>query len=79
MDTSVCRTGPVSVESEMGLYDRAQLETLTNLLRQALDAAICLSDGFEKNTATAHDIFAVRIAVGCVVGAMMNFQPRRML
>jgi hypothetical protein len=77
MDTSVCRIEPPLVRSEIGFYDRAQLEMLVRVLGQALEAVVFLSDGIEKNTATARDIIAVRLAVGRVVGATMNLQPRK--
>ena len=76
MNTSVCQTGPVRVESENGFYDRAQL-TLVKALGQALEAASVLSEGFENNSVTTREIIALRLAVARVVGAMMNFQPRK--
>jgi hypothetical protein len=77
MNTSVCQTGPVWVESENGFYDRAQLEMLVKALGQALEAASVLSEGFENNSVTTREIIALRLAVARVVGAMMNFQPRK--
>jgi len=67
MDTTVCRTEPLPVESEVGFYDRAQLDTLVTALQQALAGAVRLSEGFEKNTATAQDIFrgACSRGAGC--------------
>jgi hypothetical protein len=79
MSMGVCRTGTVPMGQRPGFYDRAQLETLTNALRQALEAAQCLSEGFEKNTATANEILTVRLAVARVVGATMDLQPRKAL
>jgi hypothetical protein len=79
MNTDVCRTGPLAVESEMGFYDPAQLETLVKALRHALEAACILSEGFENNAATEHELIAVRLAVARVVGATMNSQPRKVV
>ena len=79
MNTTVCRTGPVALESEMGFYDPAQLEMLVKALRHALEAACMLSEGFENNAATAHELMAVRLAVARVVGATMNLQPRKVV
>jgi hypothetical protein len=79
MNTGVCRTGPVAMESEIGFYDPAQLETLVNALRHALEAAVMLSEGFENNAATARELIAVRLAVARVVGATMNLQPRKVV
>jgi hypothetical protein len=38
-----------------------------------------LSEGFENNAATAHELMAVRLAVARVVGATMNLQPRKVV